>query len=83
METLIKFRLLADQLSDKECNFFLMKLIEFYGPNFFISSLFHHFVKDNNKINETINYISNIIKQEKMETNNHQILIKLINYQIH
>eukprot|EP01084_Bolivina_argentea_P315175 545986_1 len=67
MEELIRFRLLVEKLTDEEFELFTLKLIQLYGKNIIISSLFDHFNNHNQKTNEQKQYtmtdITNIINQ--------------------
>ena len=71
MEECIKFRLLSNKLSDKECacKLFLINLIEMNGTEFFLSALFTYFINHHNDISKTINCLENII-ESKMNENN-------------
>ena len=66
METLIKFRLLADQLNESEFKRFISQfLIEHMGKNCILNLLFEYFKKNDIDTKPITNHMSEIIKSRK------------------
>ena len=65
MERSVKFRLLAEQLSGKEFDLFLLNLHKSQGKLLLISAVFTYFNKNNHDIDQVTKIISSILKSRK------------------
>eukprot|EP01084_Bolivina_argentea_P022545 41898_1 len=67
MEHLIRFRMLANQLDDKEFDEFIIRLIASKGRLLLLTCLFNHYLSNRNQIIGLTNIISSIIKDREKD----------------